>query len=105
MTAVAVLFIAGLAAWMLRAGFIVLDERASLPPLLERVVAQARPAFLAALVTSGFVAQGHGDPIAVPVSWLGAVVAGVVVSRRGGGLLATGVAGIVAVTLLSAAGL
>ena len=104
MTPIAAVFVAGLVAWMLRTSFIVLDERASLPPFVERVVAQARPAFLAALVAAGFLARGHGDPLAVPLSWLGAAVAGVVVSRRGGGLLATGVAGIVTVTLLSAVG-
>lgn len=105
MIALLTLVIAGVATWLLRASFIILDDRAALPPFAERVVTNARPAFLAALVASAFVAQGGGNALAVPLSWIGAAAAGVIVSYRTRSLTATGIAGIATVALLTAAGL
>lgn len=103
MIAVLVLVVAGFVTWLLRASFILLGDRVALPSFAERIVANARPAFLAALVASAFVAQGGGEVFAIPLPWIGAAVAGIVVSKRTGSLSATGAAGIATVTLLTAA--
>jgi|GEM_PF-5902869 len=105
MIAVLILVAAGFVTWLLRASFIILGDRVALPSFAERVVANARPAFLAALVASAFVAQGGGDPLAIPLPWLAAAAAGIVTSKLTGSLSATGAAGIATVTLLTAAGL
>ncbi|MGE5594753.1 MAG: AzlD domain-containing protein [Hyphomicrobiales bacterium] len=104
MNSILSLAVAGLITWLMRASFIVLGPRDSMPPFMERVVAQARPAFLAALIASAFAARSGGEPLAIPLSWLLAAAIGIGVSWRTGSLFATGMSGMAVVAFLSFTG-
>ena len=104
MTTIVTLAAAGAVTWLLRASFIVLGDRATLPPFAERTVAHARPAFLAVLVVGAFLGQAHRSLLAVPAAWLAALAAGVLASRTTGNMLATSLTGMAVVAIVSMAG-
>lgn len=105
MNAVALLLASGIATWMLRASFIAFGSGRTLPAGLERLLAHTRPAVLAALVTSALLAAGGGRPLEVPLGWMIATGAVVVVARRTSSMFATVAAGIGTIAVVSLVGM
>jgi branched-subunit amino acid transport protein len=99
-----ILIAAGVVTWMLRASFIVLGNRVTLPGASERVIANARPAMLAALIASTLLAAGGGEASAIPPSWLVATAVAALVAWRSGNLALTCAAGVATLSALSLAG-
>lgn len=88
-----ILVLAGIVSWALRASFIALAPGLALSPVVERVIANSRPAILAALLSSSLLAAAGGNPLAIPPAWLVATVATLLVAMWTQRLLATVIAG------------
>jgi|FLYL01.1.fsa_nt_gi branched-subunit amino acid transport protein len=98
MTDLVVVGLAGLGSYVLRVSFIAVAAGRQVPPLLERLLSQIKPAALTALAVTALASHQ-----AIDLQHLGAVAVAAVAARRGVGLtgvLLMGMATLAALSLL-----
>lgn len=95
MTDLVVVGLAGLGSYALRVSFIAIAAGRRVPPLLERVLSQIKPAALTALAVTALASHQAIDP-----QHLGAVAVATVAARRGVGLTGVLVVGMLTLAAL-----